>query len=249
MNVFLWSVQAILAALFAMSGLVKVLQPKDKLAGKYPWTQDVSGGTVRFIGVMELFGAVGLIVPAATGIAPILTPIAGTGLAVIMVLAAGTHIRRKEPSGVAVTAILFVLVALVAWGRSIRPLQLVTAPRAKYDRRRPLERVPRCRGGGCCRHRGRDSAAEFGYLRKSQDRRGSRRVAVDAESGRELAPGLAVFGRQRHQHPVGPGVGHRCRSSAAETRLRRASRAATAEMVCVRRARQCQSDDPPCSSH
>jgi prepilin signal peptidase PulO-like enzyme (type II secretory pathway) len=117
MNVFLWIVQAILAALFAMSGLVKVLQPKDKLAGEYPWTQDVSQGTVRFIGVMALFGAVGLIVPAATGIAPILTPIAGTGLAVIMVLAAGMHIRRKEPSGVAVTAILFVLVALVAWGR------------------------------------------------------------------------------------------------------------------------------------
>jgi hypothetical protein len=87
---------------------------EDKLAGKYPWTQDVSQGTVRFIGVMELFGAVGLIVPAATEIAPILTPIAGTGLAVIMVLAAGTHIRRKEPSGVAVTAILFVLVALFA---------------------------------------------------------------------------------------------------------------------------------------
>jgi uncharacterized membrane protein len=66
MTVFLWIVQAILAALFAMSGLVKVLQPKDKLAGEYPWTQDVSQGTVRVIGVMELFGAVGLIVPAAT---------------------------------------------------------------------------------------------------------------------------------------------------------------------------------------
>jgi uncharacterized membrane protein len=117
MNVFLWIVQAILAALFAMSGLVKVLQPKDKLAGKYPWMQDVSQATVRFIGVMELLGAIGLIVPAATGIAPVLTPIAGTGLAVIVVLAAGTHIRRKEPSGVAVTAILFVLAALVAWGR------------------------------------------------------------------------------------------------------------------------------------
>jgi uncharacterized membrane protein len=117
MNVFLWIVQAILAALFATSGLEKVLQPKDKLAGKYPWMQDVSQATVRFIGVMELLGAIGLIVPAATGIAPVLTPIAGTGLAVMGVLAAALHIRRKELYGVAVTVVLFALPALVAWGR------------------------------------------------------------------------------------------------------------------------------------
>jgi uncharacterized membrane protein len=117
MNVFLWIVQAILAAMFAMSGLEKSIQPKAKLAGRYPWMQDVSPATVRFIGVMELLGVVGLIVPAATGIAPVLTPIAGTGLAVITVLAVAMHIRRKEPSGVAVAAILFMLAALVAWGR------------------------------------------------------------------------------------------------------------------------------------
>ncbi|GAA3237069.1 DoxX family protein [Nonomuraea helvata] len=110
-------VQAILAALFAMSGLVKVLRLKDKLAGKYPWMQDFSQATVRFIGAMEALGAIGLVVPGVTGIAPVLTPIAGTGLAVMMVLAAGTHIRRKEPSGVAVSAILFMLSAFVTWGR------------------------------------------------------------------------------------------------------------------------------------
>lgn len=117
MNLFLWIVQAILAAMFAMSGLEKGLQPKDKLAGKYPWVQDVSPATVRFIGAMELVGAIGLIAPAAAGVVPVLTPIAGTGLAVMMVLAAAMHIRRKEQSGVAVTAILFVLAAFVAWAR------------------------------------------------------------------------------------------------------------------------------------
>jgi uncharacterized membrane protein len=116
-NVLLWIVQAVLAALFAMSGLAKDLQPKEKLAGKYPWMQDVSQTTVRFIGVMELLGAIGLILPAATGIAPVLTPVAGIGLAVIAVLAAGTHVRRKEPSGVATTAVLLVLAVLVIWGR------------------------------------------------------------------------------------------------------------------------------------
>jgi uncharacterized membrane protein YphA (DoxX/SURF4 family) len=117
MNVFLWIVQAILAALFAMSGLAKVAQPKDKLVGRYPWMHDFSQAMVRFIGVMEVLGAIGLIVPAATGIAPVLTPVAAAGLAILSIVAAVVHIRRKEPSGVAITAVLVVLAALVAWGR------------------------------------------------------------------------------------------------------------------------------------
>jgi len=116
-NVFLWIVQAILAAMFVMSGLMKSTQPKEKLAPKLPWVEDFSAGTVRFIGVVELLGGLGLILPAATGIAPILTPIAATGLAVVMVLAAATHIRRKEPSGVAFNAAVFALAVVVAWGR------------------------------------------------------------------------------------------------------------------------------------
>lgn len=117
MNVFLWIVQAVLAAAFGMAGLMKLTQPKDKLRPKLPWVEDFSVGTVRFIGLVELLGALGLILPAATGIAPALTPTAATGLAVVMVLAAATHIRRKEPSGVAFNAVLFLLAVVVAWGR------------------------------------------------------------------------------------------------------------------------------------
>jgi uncharacterized membrane protein YphA (DoxX/SURF4 family) len=117
MNVFLWIVQAVLAAIFVTAGLMKATQPKDKLASMLPWVQDFSPATVRFIGVMELLGASGLILPAATGIAPVLTPIAATGLAVMMALAVATHIRRKEPSGIAFTAVLLVLAVIVAWGR------------------------------------------------------------------------------------------------------------------------------------
>ena len=117
MNVFLWIVQAVLAAVFAMSGAMKTTQPKEKLAPRLPWVEDFSPGTVRLIGIVELLGAIGLILPAATGIAPVLTPIAATGLAIVMVLAAATHIRRKEPSGVAFTAVLLLLAVIVAWGR------------------------------------------------------------------------------------------------------------------------------------
>jgi uncharacterized membrane protein YphA (DoxX/SURF4 family) len=117
MHVFLWIVQVLLAAAFGMAGVMKATQPKEKLEPRMPWVQDFSPGTVRFIGIVELLGALGLILPAATGIVPVLTPIAAAGLAVVMVLAAATHIRRKEPSGVAVNAVLFALAAIVAWGR------------------------------------------------------------------------------------------------------------------------------------
>ncbi|MFI7640651.1 DoxX family protein [Nonomuraea sp. NPDC049400] len=117
MNIVLWIVQAVLAVMFGMAGVMKSTQPKDKLQAKLPWVEDFSAGTIRFIGVAELAGALGLILPAATGIVPFLTPLAATGLAVVMVLAALTHARRKEPAAIAFNAVLLVLAALVAWGR------------------------------------------------------------------------------------------------------------------------------------
>ncbi|MEX5711121.1 DoxX family protein [Parafrankia sp. FMc6] len=117
MNVTLWIIQGLLAAAFALGGSQKATQPKDKLVGRLPWVEDFSPNTVRFIGVVELLAAVGLVLPRATGIAPVLTPLAATGLAVTMVLAAVTHVRRREPSGIAVNAVLFALAVFVAWGR------------------------------------------------------------------------------------------------------------------------------------
>jgi uncharacterized membrane protein len=117
MNVVLWIVQAILAVAFVLAGVMKSTQPKEKLQPNLPWVEDFSLGTVRLIGVAELLGGLGLILPAALDIAPILTPIAASCLALVMVLAAITHIRRKEPSGVAINAVLFLLSAFVAWGR------------------------------------------------------------------------------------------------------------------------------------
>lgn len=117
MNVFLWIVQVILAVLFGMSGVAKVVKSKDELAGKYLWMQDYSQAMVWFIGMVELLGPIGLILPAATGIAPVLTPIAATGLAVLGILGAVVHIRRKEPHGVALITVLLVLAAFVAVAR------------------------------------------------------------------------------------------------------------------------------------
>lgn len=66
---------------------------------------------------MEGLAAIGLILPAATDIAPVLTPLAATGLAVMMVLAAITHARRKEPRSIAINAVILVVAVVVAWGR------------------------------------------------------------------------------------------------------------------------------------
>jgi hypothetical protein len=116
MNVFLWILQAVLAAMFAMA-FQKVTQPKEKLAARLPWVVDFSAGTVRFIGVMEVLGAIGLILPAALDIAPVVTPLAATGLAIVMALAMNTHRRRREPGAIAFTAVLFIVALVIAWGR------------------------------------------------------------------------------------------------------------------------------------
>lgn len=114
MNIVLWVIAGVLAALFAMAGLMKVTQPKEKLAQNMGWVEDFSAGTVKFIGTVEILGAIGLILPAAVGIATILTPLAAAGLAVTMVLAAIVHARRKEYQGIGVNLALFALATFVA---------------------------------------------------------------------------------------------------------------------------------------
>ncbi|MCG5211928.1 DoxX family protein [Streptosporangium sp. KLBMP 9127] len=117
MNTFLWILQAVMAVVFALSGLMKATQPADKLAVRLPWVKDFTPAQVRLIGLVEVLGALGLILPAATGIAPILTPLAAAGLAVIMLGAAATHVRRKEAPAVVVNVVLLALTAFIAWER------------------------------------------------------------------------------------------------------------------------------------
>lgn len=117
MNVFLWVLQGVLAAEYLTAGSMKVSKPKSELEKQLSWVEDFSPGTVKLIGAAELAGAVGLVVPALTGIAVVLTPLAATGLAVTMLLAVLTHIRRREPGAVVFTAALMLAGAVVAWGR------------------------------------------------------------------------------------------------------------------------------------
>ena len=118
MNPALWIVASVLAASFAGSGLMKLLVPRDKLVSSgQGWAQDVTPTNIRLIGVVELLGATGLILPAVTHIAPILVPLAAIGLALVMVGAALVHARRNEGMNIGVNAVLLALAVLVAWGR------------------------------------------------------------------------------------------------------------------------------------
>ncbi len=118
MNVVLWIVAGLLAVAFLAAGLMKLAQPKKKLADSgMGWTEDFSDGAVKGIGALEVLGAVGLILPAALDIVPVLVPIAATGLALLMLGAAVTHARRKESPNIVVNIVLLALAAFVAWGR------------------------------------------------------------------------------------------------------------------------------------
>jgi uncharacterized membrane protein YphA (DoxX/SURF4 family) len=118
MNLALWIIAIVLAVAFAGSGLMKLVVPKDKLvtAGQ-GWAQDYSPTNIRLIGLVEVLGAVGLVLPAALHIAPILVPLAAVGLALVMVGAIVVHARRKEPMNIAVNVVLIALAVFVAWGR------------------------------------------------------------------------------------------------------------------------------------
>lgn len=118
MNIFLWILASLLALAFLASGVMKLAQSKEKLAASgMGWVEDFPAWTVRGIGVVELLAAVGLILPALVGIAPVFVPLAATGLVLLMAGAAITHLRRKEFPMAAIPAVLLVLAAVVVWGR------------------------------------------------------------------------------------------------------------------------------------
>lgn len=118
MNLALWIVAIVLAAVFAASGLMKEFVSKDKLVTSgQGWAEDFSPTNIRLIGLAEILGAIGIVLPAALHIAPILVPLAAVGLALAMVGAAVVNARRKDGAGIAVTGVLFALAVFVVWGR------------------------------------------------------------------------------------------------------------------------------------
>jgi len=119
MNLALWIVAGLLAAIFAFAGANKLFIPQKKLA-KAPgggWVNDFSPGFLKTLGAVEILGAIGLILPAALDITPILVPLAAVGLATIMVGAAIVTTRRQEPKHALLNVTYLALAAFVAIAR------------------------------------------------------------------------------------------------------------------------------------
>ena len=117
MNTVLWIAQILLAGLFLITGLTKLTQPRLKMAaGPMRWAADATDRQFRAIGLLEVLGALGLILPGALGIATGLLPLAAIGLALTMVGAIATHVRYKEVDRVAVPVVVLGLALFVAVG-------------------------------------------------------------------------------------------------------------------------------------
>lgn len=116
MNIALWIAQLVLCIAFLGSGGMKVFAYR-KYKASVGRDLDLSRGLVTFIGISELAGGLGVILPGFSGIFPILVPLAATGLGIIMLLATGFHLKRKEPPWP--TIVLLILAGFVAVGRRL----------------------------------------------------------------------------------------------------------------------------------
>ncbi len=117
-NVILWVAQVLLAAMFLMAGFTKVATHIDQLAVGMPWVTEVPSGLIKFIGVSELLGGLGLLLPSVLRIMPQLTVTAARALALVMILALAFHVSRGEYSAIVTNIVLASVSLFISWGRS-----------------------------------------------------------------------------------------------------------------------------------
>jgi hypothetical protein len=114
MNVALWIVQGLLAALFLFAGGMKLVTPAEELVQQ----SQMSATFLRFIGVVEVLGGLGVVLPWATGILPILTPLAAAGLVIVMIGATATAFSMGGAAMALLPLVTGIAAAFVAYGRS-----------------------------------------------------------------------------------------------------------------------------------
>jgi uncharacterized membrane protein len=115
MLIALWIVTGLLAAAYFFAGGTKMLRPKQTIVTMLPWAEDFSTWQIKVIGALEFLGALGLILPGVTGIAPWLTVAAAFGLALVQVGAIVTHARRQEPFVINIVMLAAALLVAIGW--------------------------------------------------------------------------------------------------------------------------------------
>ena len=118
MNILLWILQFFLAFSFGYSGVMKATQSRERLVSiGQTGVEHISYSLIRFIGISEVLGAVGILLPWWLTIFPVLTPVTAVCFAVIMVLAVPIHYKRHEMKAVGINTVFFLISVLVAWMR------------------------------------------------------------------------------------------------------------------------------------
>lgn len=119
MNIALWTVQGLLATMYSLAGGMKTFQTdKVRENPQMGWAKDKDDNYIRFIGISELLGALGMILPILTGVLPWLTPVAAIGLTIVQILAIFTvHLPRKEYPNIAMNVVFIIMQAFVVIGR------------------------------------------------------------------------------------------------------------------------------------
>jgi DoxX-like family len=154
LNLALWIGAGILALVFVIAGSTKLFVPKEKLAGlggaASRWVDDFSPASLKAIGALEYLAAVGLIVPAVLGIAPVLVPLAATGAVLLFAGAVIMRLRRGERATIIGDLVYLAMAAFVAWGRFgprsfTRLTQQGVSGRARLRGRREEARSPSLR--------------------------------------------------------------------------------------------------------
>jgi hypothetical protein len=114
----LWSSQVVVSAAFCLAGYTKLTTPISELSAMMPWTGDVAPDFVRFIGLVDLAGGIGILLPALIGIQPRLTVLAALGCVVLQIIAFAFHASRGEFSVLPLNVVLLTLSAFVLWART-----------------------------------------------------------------------------------------------------------------------------------
>ena len=118
MDTILWILQALMAFTFLYSGICKsILSEKELVARGQMGVEGLPISLTRFIGIAEILGAIGLILPWWLNIVPLLTPVAAICFALIMIPAARIHYKRREYRNISVNAVLFTICMFIAYSR------------------------------------------------------------------------------------------------------------------------------------
>jgi uncharacterized membrane protein len=112
-----WALQILLGIYFLVTGVIHLVVPEG-LPDPMTWMYDLSPALHWIAGLAEIAGALGLVLPAATRIAPRLTPLAATGLALVMLPAAVWHATRGEAQSIVGNIVVAILLVLIAYVRT-----------------------------------------------------------------------------------------------------------------------------------